>query len=797
MDERLEEFKRQLGIQHPQDEDAEEQVDCESQASSHRASLPGSRPVSIFGDTVIGDNAKFERNFSIEFYSGTPSSHEFESITNQSARYRQRIIRGIEHWAVPSIDGNQKFYHDGRDRISSFAELTIVDAKAIDKAIAAEPRKNAGNKQDDATGDRIKVQDIVQESSTRRFIRGIAGIGKTSLAEFMLLSWALGNLFNDLFDFVFLVKCSELGIWKDEKISEFFNQVYGIIPESLMDFGHKVLIIIDGLDEIADLKGELKRNTILRQLLHISGGFMNGKSIIVTGRPHTEVIFKANGQLTGTFTTLEITGLEEPAIAAHIKRFAAGNEVLEKRITDAIHSSDNAQILSRIPQYLNSICCIVAIEEKEVAINKKTALFVWVFASFLRQHVKACNDRNKIREIFDDPIITRFIQTLSEISYTLLIRDTNAFREKEFPTFDDIVRNNKEIKDKLDVFIVEKAIGQKTYYQFRHHSLQQFFAAIRCAQDESISVANLMDRGLFEVVEFVCGFAAAVVESVDEDDTVRSFVNQIFSLRLDHNKNAKLRTREDLDYQISSYLDQNARKLGNFAHRFALQSLDELFESGAQVDQGRGNSLLEMASRLYKDFSGDSSFYYNPMTEGNSQQLSHYIRMKEANDTAQELSKMILFITDSKLMASQGNEDLFDELHHFNGVAFKSCPTIDKDLWLKLKSSLNFNLSSLKNIWLTNCTLEENEIMALMEVVPFVPEVAIEGTQLDDTSCDRLVECIRTERAKGAIRLTNIRLWECYISQDRHQMFMKELKGIKLDILDDFLYIDENIELPF
>ena len=401
----------------------------------------------------------------------------------------------------------------------------------------------------------FQVQDIVKESSMRRFIRGNAGTGKTSLAEFILLSWALGNLFNDLFDFVFLVKCSELGIWKNASVSEFFNQVYGISPESLRDFGNKVMLIIDGLDEITDLKRELKGNTILRRLLQISGGFMNGKSIIVTGRSHTEVVFKAHGELTGTFTTLEITGLEDPAVATYIKRFAGGNEVLKKRITDAIHSSDNARVLSRIPQYLNSICCIVAIEGKEVAIKKKTALFVWVFASFLRQHVEVCKDRNKIREIFDDPIVTRFIQTLSEISYTLLIRDTNAFREKDFATFDDIVKNNKEIKDTLDVFIVEKQIGQKTYYQFRHNSLQQFFAAIFCAQHESISVATLMDRGLFEIVEFVCGFAAAIVESAgDEDDTVRLFVSKVFSLHSDHRKNMKGRIREDLDYQISRFL---------------------------------------------------------------------------------------------------------------------------------------------------------------------------------------------------------------------------------------------------
>ena len=103
--------------------------------------------------------------------------------------------------------------------------------------------------------------------------------------------------------------------------------------------------------------------------------------------------------------------------------------------------------------------------------------------------------------------------------------------------------------------------------------------------------------------------------------------------------------------------------------------------SGTQVGQVRENSLLEMASRLYKDFSGDSSFYYSPMTDGNSQQLSHYIKMKEANDTAQELNKMILFITDSNLVASQGNKDLFDKLHHFSGVAFKGCPNIDKGIF--------------------------------------------------------------------------------------------------------------------
>ena len=71
------------------------------------------------------------------------------------------------------------------------------------------------------------------------------------------------------------------------------------------------------------------------------------------------------------------------------------------------------------------------------------------------------------------------------------------------------------------------------------------------------------------------------------------------------------------------------------------------------------------------------------------------------------------------------------------------------------------------------------------------------GTLLDDGSCDHLMDCIRTERAQGPIRLTNIRLWECYISKDRHMNFKTELEGINFDILDDFLYSDENIELPF
>ncbi|XP_060118391.1 NACHT, LRR and PYD domains-containing protein 3-like [Heteronotia binoei] len=84
-------------------------------------------------------------------------------------------------------------------------------------------------------------------------LQGVAGIGKTMTARKIMLDWACGELYEDMFDYVFYLHCREVNLFTEESsIVEMILKQWAsknTIKEILKN-PEKLLFIVDGFDEL-------------------------------------------------------------------------------------------------------------------------------------------------------------------------------------------------------------------------------------------------------------------------------------------------------------------------------------------------------------------------------------------------------------------------------------------------------------------------------------------------------------------------------------------------------------------
>ena len=102
----------------------------------------------------------------------------------------------------------------------------------------------------------LDSNDLLSVSDKFLILRGIAGIGKTSLIEHLLLQWANGAVWNGTgsqpsFQFVFRFAARERNLFQSKiSIKGLFERFYPCVPlEDLVKRNVDVLVVFDGLDE--------------------------------------------------------------------------------------------------------------------------------------------------------------------------------------------------------------------------------------------------------------------------------------------------------------------------------------------------------------------------------------------------------------------------------------------------------------------------------------------------------------------------------------------------------------------
>lgn len=728
----------------------------------------------------------------------------FHSI-DKARRLKDEYKSSLRDWVVPSIDRNKKFCFVKKDRTTFTAELTLVNCMHLDNEISNELRNFKDNFQK-ASEHSIKISELITFESRCCFIRGIPGAGKTSLCEFITLKFALLELYNEQFDFVFLVKCRELERLGSESIDDYFQRKFGILPNELRSFGDRVLIVLDGADEVACLQAKLSDVSWINTLLSTSSGFMPRHSTIITGRPHIEACLKRHqGDLTGLMRTVEIAGLAQPEIVAHIHEFANGNKDVEDRILNVMERSPSMLALASIPQYLNSFCCVLAMERGDIEIERMTTLYMWILVSLVRQHFEPFKALEPF-EIFESAEFVKMIQVVSKISYELLLRNEIQFTSGEFLAFDEVLEDSK-MTEIMRVFFVEVKNSFASWYQFQHLTLHEFFAAIHCYV-AGINVRELLCREMFELVTFLCGFVSA--EDPSNSSITHLFVNclkpgkQIPKETTQHLSRKKKRlnlkflfscarssargevevfgeaTNINLFNQVVGWFKEFKKQFEDtFPLRCCLKIAHEMLSKDFRSTEMLNSTAI---LHLYPHFD-NTTLRFTSFLQSDCIMLVHFIHVLKTNGLARQLKDVELIIYQSSFLNKEEYREFMACLYLFKGVWFFSCDFEEGLFKYSRESIKQSNTPQLEHFQLIGCELCDKDKLHLANFVIFVDKVRLSSLKLSLEMFLTCLQSIKEAQEYGTCELKELRIWGCEMNDDLKQRFLK-IENVNVDIKD-------------
>ena len=705
---------------------------------------------------------------------------------------------------VPSIDKNKKFCFVKKDRTKFTAELTLVNCMHLDNEISNELRNFKDNFLKGSEHS-IKISEIITSDSRCCFIRGIPGAGKTSLCEFITLKFALLELYNKQFDFVFLLKCRELERLGNESIYDYFQRKFGIHPDELRSCGDRVLIILDGVDEVACLQAKLSGASWINTLLSISSGFMPRHGTIITGRPHVEACLKKHqGDATGLMRTVEITGLEQREIVAHIHEFADGKKDVEERILNVLQRSPSMLALASVPQYLNSFCCVLAMERGDIKIERTTTLYTWTLVSLIRQHFEPFKALEPF-EIFKSSEFVKMITVVSKISYELLLRNETQFKPGEFLVFDEALKNSK-MTEIIHVFFLEVKNSFGSWYQFQHLTHHEFFAAIYCYVAD-INVRELLCKEMFEVVTFLCGFVSA--EDPSNDSITHLFVNCLkpkkqrpkettqhlsrkktglnlkflFSCASSSAREAEVSgevTNISLFNQVVGWFRESKKKFEDtFPLRCCLTIAHEVLSKDCRTTEMLNSSAI---LHLYPHFD-NTTLRFTSFLLSDCIMLVHFIHVLKTNGLAKQLKDVELIIYQSSFSNKEEYREFMASLYLFKGVWFFSCDFEEGLFKHSVESIKKNNTSQLEHFQLIGCELCDKDTLHLANFVTFVNNVRLSSLQLSVDVWLTCLQSIEEAQTRGTCNLEELRIWGCELNDDLKEKFMK-IENVNIDIRD-------------
>ena len=391
---------------------------------------------------------------------------------------------------------------------------------AVNLKMVIEDKEGRDEGAEESSQSEITIESLVCGEERVTFVSGVAGIGKSVLAKQIVYHWANHDLYEE-FDLCLYFQCRQLNDFnqencgkrsKSEMLEEFVKKM---LDCDVLDIDMRLLIVIDGLDELFDIDDD---NSIIFQVLDKQNEMYRESSIIITGRPHIASVIDTTTKDIGEFKVVEIKGLSDEDKQEYISKFLKCNGLsseMEKVIGKAIDPSGDNSAMLCMPQFLSSVCCVFVLNGKK-KLESATELYTWILYLLLRQHV--CERDPMCHKLFIPNVFNsckEIILLLSKISFHLYEKNEIIFEKSEFDTvfkkIDEL--GSKVQKDFVNGLFEEVSDNFGEKLQYKHLTLMEFMAAVHIfGESRPIElIERIMSRESYDIVRYVCGIGGGLL----------------------------------------------------------------------------------------------------------------------------------------------------------------------------------------------------------------------------------------------------------------------------------------------
>ncbi|GKZ88092.1 hypothetical protein AnigIFM59636_007052 [Aspergillus niger] len=337
----------------------------------------------------------------------------------------------------------------------------------------------------------------------RILIEGRAGVGKTTLCKKIVHDYLYQGMWRNLFSMVLWIPLRRLK--STSNTTRTLNTVLydlffahlpdgKVVAESLQRImfdsspGRKLLLILDGLDEVAEeWNSETPMYNLLLQLL-------NYQQVIVTSRPYAMSLGRGSFDL-----ELEAVGFNSNQVQAYVRKTFAHNSQKAANIITFINKHEVIQGLVRIPIQIDAVCYswdrnfMVDDEHKTMtSLYETLTLKLWQKDVFRLGQRETCSDLNEhatrgltasqIQKLI--PVEIDFIERLAFTGMLNGIAEFNA--EHRHQIYESIIHQGLSLPN-LPETVLQKIsflhssdstlMDSNRSYHFLHLTFQEFFAA--------------------------------------------------------------------------------------------------------------------------------------------------------------------------------------------------------------------------------------------------------------------------------------------------------------------------------
>ena len=347
-------------------------------------------------------------------------------------------------------------------------------------------------------------KDLKKGEDVMTLVEGSPGIGKTTFCLKLAYDWARETVpTNSSFpklEFVLLLKCRDI----DKDIMEAIKEQ--LLPEDMKEetwtkfsefikdihVQEKILIILDGLDELPERSQHFVDKLLLRRILPFC-------YILVTSRQEKGIDVRKNFEFD---LLLEIKGFTEDDAYCYIKKHFqnVGPNHSSKGETLAKEVKENTLLNALRNNPLNLLLLCVIYEDYDGKLpTSRTELYQVIVQCLLRRycakHSLVVPEDNTLEKRFDEDILA-----LGELAWTCLLNDRKSFREEELAERE--VRNKNLVARKMGLLYKEerlKRILRSQYeYWFLHKTFQEYLAAAFITQKLLSEEVNVFEFTTFD-----------------------------------------------------------------------------------------------------------------------------------------------------------------------------------------------------------------------------------------------------------------------------------------------------------